>query len=169
MEANGYGIVQVDSDTSVTELADYNTLKTQLRANPPPQGDGGYNPTHAASDCPAFGTNWNVTDNTLPAIPQRAERFMRDGAGDGVGLTGAGSQSGEGTSTGTASAGSGSVTSTATGTASRTSGASSSASGSGSSSATPQNAGGAVRPFDGTALALGTVVLGATVFGALLL
>lgn len=115
METNGYGIVKVDSDTSVSELDGYAVLKKQLAANPPPTGDGGYESSSTASDCPAYSSTWNVTDNTLPSIPDEAAEYMTKGAGAGVGLTGDGSQWAGSTSTGTASAGSGSVVATASG------------------------------------------------------
>ena len=176
MEENGYGIVQVDSDTSVTELTDYQTLKTQIAANPPPSGDGGYNSTHAASACPAYSSNWNITDNTLPAIPAAAQKYMSSGAGDGVGLTGSGSQSGGGTSTGTASAGSGSVTSTASrssSTASSTAGSSSSASSASGAAASSSAASAAGRtvagPLDQAYMVMGTLFIGFSALGALLL
>lgn len=102
METNGYGIVKVESDTSVEELADYKTLKSQFAANTPPTGDGGYSSTSKASDCPAFSSTWNITDNTLPAIPDEALTYMTEGAGTGVGLKGEGSQWAGSTSTGTA-------------------------------------------------------------------
>lgn len=115
MEANGYGIVQVVNNSTVTELADYATLKKQLAANPVPTGSGGYSTTTSASTCPPQSSTWNVTSNALPAIPAVAAGYMKTGAGKGVGLSGTGSQwaSGSGVaSSGTATAGSGTVTAT---------------------------------------------------------
>lgn len=163
MEPNKYGIVQVDSDTSVTELDGYSVLKSQFAANPPPTGDGGYNPDHAASECPEFGPNWNVTDNTLPLIPEKAAKMMEDGAGEGVGLTGSGSQNAGETSTGTATPGSGSVTATAS------RGSSASGTGSASASASQGAASGQLAPFSQTPLIMGSAVFALTALGALLL
>jgi hypothetical protein len=113
-EGSKYGLVTIVSSTSVTELADYTALQTAFKATANPTGDGGYNTTGGASGCPARSANWNVTGDSLPAIPSAAAALMKSGAGTGAGLTGAGSQNAGGTSTGTATAGSGSVAATST-------------------------------------------------------
>ena len=55
-----------------------------------PEGDGGYNQTGGASGCPVKNSpNWDVdADALLPAIPEPALQYMKDGAGDGPGLKG---------------------------------------------------------------------------------
>jgi len=115
-EASNYGLVSV-SGTTVTELPDFAALMTAYKATPNPSGDGGYNSTGGASSCPAQSANWDVTGDSLPAIPSGAKALFKTGAGKGAGLTGTGSQNAGGTSTGTATPGSGSVAA-ATGTAS---------------------------------------------------
>ena len=92
MEDNDYGIVEIVSDTEVEENEDFTYLKEALADTPMPSGDGGYSPTQSVSECPAFSSNWNVTDNTLPAMPKKAQDFFRNGAGEGPGLKGPGSQ-----------------------------------------------------------------------------
>jgi hypothetical protein len=115
-EDRNYGLVKIDSSSSVTDTADYATLKKQLAANQPPSGDGGYKSSGSSSTCPSKSSTWNVTSDALPAIPTGAVAFMTDGAGKGVGLGGSkSSQNAGGESQGTASAGSGAVTAVATG------------------------------------------------------
>lgn len=106
-EASKYGLVEI-SGSGVTELDDFATLMKAYSGTANPSGDGGYNKTGGASNCPAYSEpNWLVKDDSLPAMPDGAKSFMTSGAGTGPGLTGAGSQNAGGASTGTASAGSG--------------------------------------------------------------
>jgi hypothetical protein len=113
-EGSKYGLVTINSDGTITEGADFAALKTALAGTANPTGDGGYNSTGGASGCPLHSANWNVTGDSLPAIPSAAAAMMKTGAGKGFGLTGLGSQNAGGASTGTATAGSGSVTATST-------------------------------------------------------
>jgi len=113
-EGSKYGLVTINSDATITEGADFTALKTALAGTSNPTGNGGYNSTGGASGCPVKSANWNVTGDSLPAIPSAAAAMMKSGAGKGFGLTGLGSQNAGGTSTGTATAGSGSVSATAT-------------------------------------------------------
>jgi hypothetical protein len=156
MEANGYGMVNISSDSSVIELPNFGYYQTELANNPPPSGDGGYNSTGGASPCPPQDSNWNVTSDALPAIPSGALVYLTNGAGKGLGLTGPGSQDagGSGTSTGTATPGSGSVTAVYSGA---------------SSTSTKSAAVGGPRPFDQTPMIVGTIVLACTGLGAILL
>jgi hypothetical protein len=156
-EGQGYGLVNISSDTSVTELTGFASYQTALKNSPNPAGSGGYNTTNAASACPPQSATWNVTSDALPAIPAGAVTYMTNGAGKGVGLTGAGSQNAGGASSGTASAGSGSVTATATGTSS------------GSSSTASKAAGVTlVRPFDQSPIYVSGALLMFMTFGAVL-
>jgi len=156
MESNGYGMVTINSDGSVTEDASFGTYQTALVNNPGPSGDGGYNATGGASACPPQDSNWNVTSDALPAIPSNALAYLTNGAGKGVGLSGPGSQDagGSGTSAGTAAPGSGSVTAVATGA---------------SSTSTKNAAVGGPRPFDQSPMIVGAIVLACTVLGGMLL
>ncbi|KAB8276884.1 Glucanosyltransferase-domain-containing protein [Aspergillus minisclerotigenes] len=127
-EPSKYGLVEID-DGKVKTLADYDALKSAFEKTSNPSGDGGYNKTGGANPCPAKDSpNWDVDSDALPAIPEGAKKFMKDGAGKGEGFAGKGSMSGGGsTSTGTAEPGSGS----ATGSAGSSSGSSSSSSSAG--------------------------------------
>ncbi|KIW62258.1 hypothetical protein PV04_10451 [Phialophora macrospora] len=111
-EPSNYGLVEISGD-SVSELPDFGVLQEQFAKTANPQGDGGYNSTGGASGCPAFSDpNWLVKDNSLPAIPDGAKKYMTEGAGTGPGLDGPGSQNAGGASTGTATQGSGQATQT---------------------------------------------------------
>ncbi|KAB8215451.1 Glucanosyltransferase-domain-containing protein [Aspergillus novoparasiticus] len=127
-EPSKYGLVEIN-DNKVKTLADYDALKSAFEKTSNPSGDGGYNKTGGANPCPAKDSpNWDVDSDALPAIPEGAKKFMKDGAGKGEGFSGKGSMSGGGsTSTGTAEPGSGS----ATGSAGGSSGSSSSSSSAG--------------------------------------
>lgn len=124
-EGNGYGLVKV-SGNSVSETDDFTALQNALKKTPAPSGDGGYKQNGQASQCPAKSSTWEVEDfsgQDLPAIPEGAEKYMKEGAGKGPGLTGTGSQNAGGASTGTATPGSGQVTNSASGTSSASQGA----------------------------------------------
>lgn len=154
-EDSNYGLVTVSGD-SISNLPDFDALKSALAGTPSPQGDGGYNSTGGASGCPSYSEpNWLVKTDSLPAIPEGAKKFMTSGAGTGPGLTGAGSQNAGGASTGTASAGSGQATKT----------------GSSGSSSTGTNAAGVLRPTEFTfaPLVCAAVVVVSSMFGAALL
>lgn len=110
-EGSKYGLVKLNGNT-VTELDDFDALKTAYAGTPNPQGDGGYSQSGAASKCPTKSGTFNVDSDNLPAIPEPAKKFMTQGAGTGVGLTGSGSQNAGTASSGTATAGSGAVTAT---------------------------------------------------------
>lgn len=113
-EGNGYGLVTISGDT-VTPNADYTYLSSAYAKQTNPSGSGGASSTSASTTCPTSSSEWDVTNDDLPAIPSAAEVYMTKGAGTGPGLDGAGSQDAgdaENESTGTATAGSGTVTST---------------------------------------------------------
>ncbi|KAI0019380.1 glycoside hydrolase family 72 protein [Xylariomycetidae sp. FL0641] len=110
-EGNGYGIVNIDG-TDVKELDEYANLKSALSKYPAPTGQAGASASSASVACPTMDSVWDLGDfgaSALPAIPEKAQSFMKDGAGKGPGLSGPGSQNAGGTSTGTAAPGSGSV------------------------------------------------------------
>lgn len=148
-EDSHYGLVTI-SGGSVTELTDFTTLKNAFAGTANPQGDGGYNATGGASGCPPLDIpNWVVANDSLPAIPEPAKKYMTQGAGTGPGLTGTGSQNAGTASSGTATPGSGSA----------------------SASATHKAAAGhlVVSEFSFAPLVAGTVVLVSALFGATLL
>lgn len=111
-EGSKYGLVKIDGNT-VTETPDFVALKSAFSKTSNPSGDGGYNAEGGANDCPTKSSNWNVADDSLPAIPTAAAAYMKKGAGKGAGLSGPGSQNAGETSPGTATKGSGAVTATA--------------------------------------------------------
>ena len=157
-EPSNYGLVDLSSGTP-DELPDFQALADQYSKTPNPQGDGGYSSTQSTSDCPTYAEpNWMVKDNSLPAIPDGAVKFMKDGAGTGPGLSGDGSQNAGGESTGTATAGSGAATRTG-------SSSSGSATGSGSSSGAMSMS----PEWSFAPLVCGAIVVLSSVFGATLL
>lgn len=165
-EDSKYGLGSIEGST-YTENDDFQALMEQFKNNPAPEGDGGYKSDGEASTCPSTSDTWNVKDfdgADLPAIPDGADDYMKNGAGKAPGLSGPGSQNAGGESTSTAQPGSGSVTAVA-------SNASGQASSTGSSSASPSSAAGALQvPGSGKApLICGAVVFISTLFGAALL
>jgi len=106
-EGNGYGLVTISGTSGVSEGKDFAALQAAFKASPMPTGDGGFSATSKASTCPPKSASWNVTSDSLPAIPNAALGYMKGGPGKGQGLKGDGSQNAAGTSTGTATAGSG--------------------------------------------------------------
>ncbi|KAL9108204.1 MAG: hypothetical protein Q9227_006941 [Pyrenula ochraceoflavens] len=164
-ETSNYGLVEISGD-SVSERPDFSALATAFKNTPNPSGDGGYNKTGGASGCPPKDApDWDVADDSLPAMPEPAKKYMTQGAGKGPGLSGPGSQEAGTQSSGTATAGSGqaSVTANPSGTGS--------SSGSSSSSSSSGAAGALVIPeFSFTAPAVcSLVVVLSTLFGATLL
>lgn len=128
-EQQKYGLVTAQGSSSATERPDFALLQKAFKDNQPPSGDGGYKPSGKASTCPTRSKTWLVDGDGLPAMPPKAKAFFKNGAGQGVGLTGEGSQEVGAESTGTATPGSGAVTATgssssATGTSSGESAAS---------------------------------------------
>ncbi|RDW74417.1 1,3-beta-glucanosyltransferase gel1 [Aspergillus mulundensis] len=92
-EPSDYGLVEIKNG-KVTELDDFDTLKNAFSKTSNPEGDGGYNKTGGSNPCPAKNApNWDVdSEDTLPAMPEKAQKYFEDGAGDGPGFDGAGSQ-----------------------------------------------------------------------------
>lgn len=151
-EASNYGLVEINGN-SVSTLPDFDALGSALSKTSSPSGNGGYNATGGASNCPSYSSpNWLVRGDSLPAIPDGAKKFMTSGAGTGPGLSGDGSQNAGGASTGTATAGSGQATRTG-------------------SSSSSTNAAGALRPieFSFAPLACAAAVIVSSLFGASLL
>ncbi|EEP75440.1 glycolipid-anchored surface protein 5 [Uncinocarpus reesii 1704] len=111
-EPSNYGLVDLGGDKP-KKLDDFDTLKKAFAGTKNPSGDGGYNSTGGANPCPKKNApNWDVDDDALPAIPEPAKKYMKDGPGKGPGLSGKGSQNAGTKSSGTATPGSGSVTAT---------------------------------------------------------
>ncbi|KAI2639986.1 glycoside hydrolase family 72 protein [Xylaria nigripes] len=117
-EGNNYGIVDINGsgkDATVEKSDQFDAFKSALAKYPAPGGDGGFTSTSKSVPCPASDSIWDLGSwgtSALPAIPDGAKKYMKDGAGKGPGLNGDGSQNAGGASTGTASPGSGSVSPT---------------------------------------------------------
>ncbi|PYI17009.1 glycolipid-anchored surface protein 5 precursor [Aspergillus japonicus CBS 114.51] len=156
-EPSNYGLVQI-KDGKVSTLDDYDALKSALAKTKSPTGDGGYNKTGGANPCPAKDSpNWDVENDSLPAIPEPAKKYMTEGAGKGVGFSGSGSMNAGTASTSTATPGSGSSSSSS----------GSSSSGSGTSTSSPGAAAGLYVPhLTMTPVIVGLVTVMSTLFGA---
>lgn len=157
-EGSGYGLVKVQND-NVNELGDFQELKNAFAKTKPPSGDGGYKSNGAASKCPEKSQHWNVTiaHDQLPALPEGAADFFKNGAGKGPGLQGAGSQTSGSHETSLSSAADGAVTS-----------------GAGTGAKSPTQSKGAasslrVDEFSMAPLVCGLVVVLSTLFGAALI
>lgn len=73
-EDNGFGVVELSgSSTDVTLEVDFDNLKSALSKYPAPTGDGGYTSTTNSVSCPTSDSNWEVTSDSLPAIPDEAK------------------------------------------------------------------------------------------------
>ncbi|KAF2021149.1 glycoside hydrolase family 72 protein [Aaosphaeria arxii CBS 175.79] len=116
VEPNGYGLVELKNG-KITPNEDFDRLVDAYKKTSNPQGGGGFKQRGEKSQCPPEDEEWEVSSTLLPAIPQRALRFMTEGAGKGPGLEGT-SHFGKGVSSTTATPGSGQATRTPTGGAS---------------------------------------------------
>lgn len=112
-----FGLVDVSGST-LKEQPDFATLQNIFAKTSDPSGDGGYKPSGSASQCPPRSDTFLVDNDNLPAMPQQAETYLKNGAGTGAGFSGSGSQDLGAEGTTTATAGSGKVTETASGAAS---------------------------------------------------
>ncbi|KAL8939229.1 MAG: hypothetical protein Q9216_003475 [Gyalolechia sp. 2 TL-2023] len=155
-----YGLVDVQSSSSVVERPDFALLQRAFRDTPAPNGDGGYKSSGEASQCPSRSSTWLVDGVGLPAMPPKAKAFFENGAGTAVGLEGEGSQEVGAESTGTATPGSGAVTATG-----------SSSSSTGSSTGDSEGAASGLRAPDFTIMPLvcGAVVLMSSLLGGAIL
>lgn len=147
---NKYGIVDIKNE-KVSELPEFKAFAAAMKKYPAPSGNGGAATTTHSSPCPTKDSDWDVEGSILPAIPEGAKAYFKDGAGTGPGLKGSGSQNGGGDlSPGDAEPGSGSGT----------------ASGSGSGSGDNKNAG---SGLDKTPFFVSSAVFLMTLAGAVLL
>ncbi|KAM0667066.1 hypothetical protein ACQRIU_004921 [Beauveria bassiana] len=97
-EESMYGIVDIDGKagkgkvTKHKDGAEYDNFKKSLKDNAAPSGDGGASSNSHSSSCPAKSSDWNVDPKLLPEMPKEAQKYMKEGAGKGPGLSGSGSQ-----------------------------------------------------------------------------
>ncbi|PHH72701.1 hypothetical protein CDD80_4303 [Ophiocordyceps camponoti-rufipedis] len=102
VEDNDYGIVNIKGgQVEQNKYKEFDAYKNSLKSNPAPSGAAGAASTTHAVNCPTSDAKWNVDPSLVPAIPEQAEKYMKQGAGTGPGMKGAGSQdaSDSGTST----------------------------------------------------------------------
>lgn len=91
VEENDFGIVTLDGD-NVETSKEYDLFKSALKEYPAPTGNGGAAATTHSVACPTSEANWQVDPSLVPVMPEQAEKYMKDGAGDGPGIDGDGSQ-----------------------------------------------------------------------------
>lgn len=91
VEPNGYGLVEIDEDGEISPNQDFERLMKAYKKTDNPRGDGGYKKNGKASKCPPADEEWEVDGNVVPEMPKGAEKYMKQGAGKGVGLEGDGS------------------------------------------------------------------------------
>ncbi|KAL3234483.1 1,3-beta-glucanosyltransferase GAS5 [Nakaseomyces bracarensis] len=84
-ETNNYGLVQIESDTEVKKLQDFENLKNEYASNANPEGDGGYSESNQYSTCPDFVKDVWEANNTLPEMPSAASVYFETGAGAAFG------------------------------------------------------------------------------------
>jgi hypothetical protein len=111
VEDNKFGIVTLGKD-DVETSKEYDLFKSALKEYPAPTGDGGAAKTTHSVSCPTSESVWQVNPSLVPEMPSQAQKYMKDGAGDGPGLDGDGSQDAGDSGTATASVTGGEVSPT---------------------------------------------------------
>jgi 1,3-beta-glucanosyltransferase GAS5 len=114
-EGNGYGVVSISGNKVTPVGSQFSDLQQELSSTPDPSGDGGYTTNNGPQECPGQSVDWDTkpfTGDALPAMPEGAQQYFKNGAGKGPGLNGKGSQEAGSTSIATASASAGAVTAT---------------------------------------------------------
>lgn len=81
-DSSKYGLVQVESDTSVETLTDFDNLREELNSTEDPTGTGGASTSNSISSCP---TNWNFSI-AVPTAPDGLAKLLKDGATGGNGF-----------------------------------------------------------------------------------
>ena len=123
VEPNNFGIVDLKNGKVETN-EDFDKLKAMYAKTKNPTGNGNAKTSGSASECPETSDDWEVDTTSLPAMPEKAQKYMDDGAGTGPGLSGDGSHFAGEASKSTATPGSGEPTRTPNGQAASGSGAS---------------------------------------------
>lgn len=88
LEANGYGLVEVGNNGRVQTNKDFDRLMEAYDETPNPSGDGGARRNTDVPDCPPRSRQWEVDTERLPVMPAGAQKYMKNGAGQGPGLNG---------------------------------------------------------------------------------
>lgn len=112
LEDNDYGIVKIEDD-KVNRQKEFSIFKEALEKYPMPKGDGGASSESHGVDCPPKDPSWQVDPKMIPEMPEEAQKYMKDGAGEGPGLNGSGSQQAGDSGTATASVSEGQASPTA--------------------------------------------------------
>jgi hypothetical protein len=87
-ETNNYGLVQINTDGTVSELPDFGALQSAYSGTPNPTGDGGYLASGTPNACPsADPPAWVVGTTLIPTMPAGAQKYFSSGAGAGPGLS----------------------------------------------------------------------------------
>jgi len=102
LEDNDYGIVKIE-DGKVNRQKEFSIFKEALEKYTMPTGDGGASSKSHAVDCPPKDPSWQVDPEMIPEMPEEAQKYMKNGAGEGPGLDGSGSQQAGDSGTATAS------------------------------------------------------------------
>ncbi|KAH8170276.1 glucanosyltransferase domain-containing protein [Sarocladium implicatum] len=114
-EGSGYGLVTIKGDTVTPVKNQVKYLTDALKKTPNPEGDGDIVTSGMVTpDCPEQSKEWDTSPfkgEALPAMPEGAKKYLKDGAGKAPGLKG-GSQDAPGGSTATAGSNAGAVTTT---------------------------------------------------------
>ncbi|KAK1752352.1 Glucanosyltransferase-domain-containing protein [Echria macrotheca] len=109
-EENKFGIVTISDKAQKgprKELPEFAAFQKAMEKFPAPTDDAGASPTQKAQACPTVDEHWMVSSTLLPAMPEGAKVYLKDGAGKGPGLDGPGSQDAGGGDTADAEPGSG--------------------------------------------------------------
>lgn len=94
-EENKFGIVKIDDKAQKgerKELPEFAAFAKAMKAFPAPTGSGGASTTTNSVPCPTKDQYWDVDSTLLPAFPEDAKVYLKNGAGKGPGLDGPGSQ-----------------------------------------------------------------------------
>ncbi|KAM0268540.1 hypothetical protein ACHAQH_009955 [Verticillium albo-atrum] len=134
MEENNYGIIEIKND-KVEELPEFANFASALSKWPMPTAATALHSTTHGVSCPTSASLWEVNESLLPQMPEEAEQYMENGAGDGPGLAGDGSQWNIDSGTATTSVASGVPSPTGEGSSGGSSGGSNGGSGNGDSAA----------------------------------
>ncbi|KAM0432427.1 hypothetical protein ACHAPT_004971 [Fusarium lateritium] len=86
-EDNDYGIVRI-SGTTVKTTDEYKLFKDALKKYTMPTGTGGAAKSTHGVECPSKEDVWQVDPDTIPEMPSQAEKYFKNGAGDGPGFKG---------------------------------------------------------------------------------
>ena len=114
VEENDYGIVTISKSGDIKKSDEFSMFKDALEKYPMPTGTGGAAKETHSVDCPDKASNWQVEPEGIPSMPEEAEKYMKDGPGDGPGLEGPGSQEAADSGTSTADVTSGQPSPTGT-------------------------------------------------------